>query len=390
MLQSICILLISVMLCACAAMPNSGPSATSVRLAADNDNVQSGVVVQKLDENLVKALLDKKKMPLFSEVFDVNAKPEYRAKPGDFLQIIIWEAPPNIIFGGPGVDSQTGAIRATKAEYLPSQMVMEDGKITVPFAGHIYVKDLTTRQIENIITKKLEGQANRPQVLVSFAKNNASTVTVVGDLRNNTRMPITPRGERVLDAVAAGGGAAEAIKYTAVQLSRGEDTAILPLETIIKKPKENVILLANDVLTAMYQPKKYSIMGAVMQNAEIPFEVQGISLAQALVRAGGLNDLRANPNGIFIFRFEKTPIKQDKQVSTLAADGTVPTIYAINLEDAGTFFVTQNFMIEDGDVIYVANAQAVGLGKFLALLGNVVDPFADTATFIRTIDLLNE
>jgi hypothetical protein len=40
---------------------------------------------------------------------------------------------------------------------------------------------------------------------------------------------------------------------------------------------------------------------------EINFETQGISLAQALARSGGLIDSRSNPQGVFIFRFEPAP-----------------------------------------------------------------------------------
>ncbi len=385
-----CVLLLAFSLAACAVMPTSGPSAKVVRKIAYNDDKLRGVVVKKVDANLTRALQQKKRVPLFSEYFDTSKKPQYRVKTGDFLEIIIWEAPPNALFGGPGLDVKTGSITSAKAETLPEQMVMEDGKITVPFAGNVYVNGYTTRQIEKAIEKKLTGQANRPQVLVRFAQNNTSNVIVVGDLRKNVRMPITPKGERVLDAIAAGGGAVHDLKYTAVQLSRGAKTAILPLETIIRQPAENIPLLAGDVVAALYQPKKFSVMGAVEKNQEISFEVQGISLAQALVRAGGFNDNRTDPSGVFVFRFEKNPSTSSANALTVAADGTVPTVYEIDFSTPTSFFVTQNFMIEHGDVLYVANAQTAQLQKFLGLVGGVVAPVTDTLTLVRTMDLLNQ
>ncbi len=383
-------LILSLLLSACTAMPTSGPSAKKVRSFSYNDNRLHGVVVKKVDINLAKSLQAQKKLPLFSEVFGTTAKPSYKVKRGDYLEIIIWEAPPNILFGGPGVDTSTGAISSAKAETLPVQMVMEDGKITVPFAGHVHVNGYSTRQIEKIIEKRLTGQANRPQVMVRFAKNNASDVIVIGDLRNNNRMPITPKGERVLDAIASSGGTAHELKYTAVQLSRAGQKATLPLETVIAKPQENIPLLPGDVVTALYQPKKFSIMGAVTKNQEIPFEVQGITLAQALVRAGGFNDMRSDPGGVFVFRFEKILDTDSAHGQSIAADGTVPTVYEIDFQNPGTFFVTQNFIIEDGDVVYVANAQSAELQKFLNLVGSVVAPAANTFTVTHTIDLLGQ
>ena len=45
-------------------------------------------------------------------------------------------------------------------------------------------------------------------------------------------------------------------------------------------------------------------LGSTGRNEEINFEAQGITLAQALARAGGLNDARSDARGVFIFRFE--------------------------------------------------------------------------------------
>jgi hypothetical protein len=45
-------------------------------------------------------------------------------------------------------------------------------------------------------------------------------------------------------------------------------------------------------------------VGATGRNEELGFEAQGISLTQALARVGGLQDQRADPQGVFVFRFE--------------------------------------------------------------------------------------
>jgi hypothetical protein len=48
-------------------------------------------------------------------------------------------------------------------------------------------------------------------------------------------------------------------------------------------------------------------------------------------------------------------------------DGKVPVVYTINLKDPASFFVAQNFPMRNKDVLYVANAQANELQKFLNL-----------------------
>jgi polysaccharide export outer membrane protein len=53
-------------------------------------------------------------------------------------------------------------------------------------------------------------------------------------------------------------------------------------------------------------------------------------------------------------------------------DGEVPVVYRADLNNPATFLVAQNFPVRDGDVIYVANAPAVELQKFLNILASTV------------------
>ena len=89
---------------------------------------------------------------------------------------------------------------------------------------------------------------------------------------------------------------------------------------------------------------------------------------------GGLIDPRADASGIFIFRFEDAQTEKQK-VSPLTRDGKTPVVYAINLKDPASFFIAQNFPMRNKDVLYVANAPAAELQKFLNLVGSVVYPF---------------
>src|SRR5262249_6897332 len=110
---------------------------------------------------------------------------------------------------------------------------------------------------------------------------------------------------------------------------------------------------------------------------EIPFEAQGITLAQALARAGGLLDSRADAQGVFIFRFEaREALAWPREPVETTPEGRVPVIYRIDLNNPATFLVSQSFRISNHDVIYVSNAPLAELQKFLNLLGAVVGPAA--------------
>src|SRR5262249_49813363 len=153
---------------------------------------------------------------------------------------------------------------------LPAQMVTSDGTISIPFVGRVEVAGRTTEEIETNVRRQLKGKANQPQVLVTVAKNNASNVTVVGEVTNSSMMPLTPKGERLLDALAFAGGVKQTVSHMAVQLSRGNTTAMMPLDAVIRDPKQNVSLKPGDVVTALYQPQTFSVLGAAGKNDEIP------------------------------------------------------------------------------------------------------------------------
>lgn len=72
-----------------------------------------------------------------------------------------------------------------------------------------------------------------------------------------------------------------------IQVTRGDIVALEPLDTVIRDPRQNVPLKAGDVVTALFQPYSFTAFGATGKNEEINFEAQGITLAQALARAGG-------------------------------------------------------------------------------------------------------
>lgn len=376
------LLLLGLALSGCAAMPNSGPSRMQTQRAEHSKSLE-GVVVMKVDDKLARDLNASKQVATFSEVFGSAKRQSYLIGPGDTLVVSVWETPPAVLFGGVALSSKAEAL-ATQGETLPPQMVMEDGKITIPFAGTINVSGRTVREIEKDIVARLQGKANNPQVVVRVAGNPTSQVSVIGDVAKSANMPLTPKGERLLDALAAVGGVSQPLTHVSLQLSRSGTTATMPLDSIIQDPRQNIFLLPGDVLAALFQPWTFSVLGATGKNAEIPFEARGISLAQALARSGGLGDNRADPGGVFVFRFEDAKAVAEKP-SPLAVNGRVPVVYQIDFNDPGAFFVTQNFPVQDKDVIYVANMPSAELEKFLRMVGLVLTPALNFGRYEQTV-----
>ncbi|WP_210545469.1 polysaccharide biosynthesis/export family protein [Rhodoferax sp. PAMC 29310] len=357
-------------------LPSAGPNAKEISASTQSATV-AGIQVVDMSNAVARKVLASQKRSLFSETLSGSGVTG-KVGPGDVIEVSIWEAPPANLFGSAVVDPRSGASGA-RMTTLPEQMVNRAGSINVPFVGPVKAADRSPQEIEAAITQALKAKANQPQVLVRIIRNASSNVTVVGEVAASLRMPLTAKGERLLDALAAAGGVRQPVGKTTLQITRGNQVQSLPLDSIIQDPRQNIPLQAGDVITALSQPLSFTVLGATGKNEELNFEAQGITLAQALARAGGLQEQRADAQGLFIFRFED-PAALLSNVDALGKpllatpEGRIPVVYRVDLKDPAMFFVAQGFPIRNKDVLYVSNAPAAELQKFLNIMSSIVFP----------------
>ena len=368
-LRNISTVFIPLMMGGCATfpawLPSSGPSVAQV---VEQEKIDSPIPVVEVNDAVARRVLAAQRADSFAEVLSAKAPPGYVVGAGDVLEVSVWEAPPAVLFGVAVVDPRAG-LTATRQTTFPEQIVNTDGVINVPFAGTVPVAGKTPQQIEADLVMRLKGKANQPQVLVRVIRNATQNVTVVGEVTASTRMPLTAMGERLLDAVAAAGGVRQPVGKITLQLSRGGKVMAMPLDSVIQDPKQNVYLQPGDVVTALFQPLSFTALGATGKNEEVNFEAQGITLAQALGRMAGVRDTQADARGVFIFRFEEPGVvKAEGQPLPQTPEGKVPVVYRVDLKDPRAFLVAQNFPMKNKDVVYVANAPAAELQKFMNIL----------------------
>jgi polysaccharide export outer membrane protein len=358
--------LLASVLAGCTTLGAAGPSSGQVRKIDGQDYAGEQIALIELNAQTgarVAAL--QKARSLSRQLGDAGAGAT-AIGPGDVLDIALWEAPPAVLFGGggviPGVDS------GAQGRTVVQQEVDAAGVISVPFAGPIMVTGRTPAEVERMIIARLAGRANDPQASVRLTQNVSRSVTVLGDVAGSRQVPLGPRGERLLDVIAAAGGTRQPVHQTMVQVSRSGSSAAMALDAIIADPAQNIRMAPADVVTLLHQPYSFIALGAVARSAEIPFEGRGISLAQALARVGGLRDNQANIRGVFIFRLEDpAALSPDARGNVaLTGDGRVPVVYRLDLSDARGFFVAQDFMIRDADVVYVSTAPGAELREFLS------------------------
>lgn len=333
------------------------------------------IKVVEVRGDMATQLMSPAQWPAFAQVL-AEARPVGTAVGvGDALDVSIWEAPPATLFGGGAADTRIGtAISTARPTTLPEMLVGPDGSISVPFAGVVPADGRTLRDIEGDITRRLRGRANAPQVIVRLVRNATATVTVLGEVAQSARLPLTPRGERLLDALAQVGGVKSPINLTTIQVTREGRAYRAALSDIIERNENNIVLAKDDVVTALFQPYSFTVLGAAGRNDEIRFEALGITLSQALGRFGGLQDGRANPRGVFLFRWEE---------AKLPGEPRVPVIYSFDLKDPTVYFLAQQFKMSDKDLVYITNAPASELQRFIGIVSQTLLPIATVTTVIQ-------
>ena len=375
-LRSLALLTAAMALAGCSVLPSDGPSKSDIKS-------QRGPSKQPAFEliDIGNATLSAEQWRAqdgFAKRFAGNGQPPVLViGVGDGISVDIWEAGADALFSPRSASSTSGSSGARNAS-LPEQIVAADGSINLPFAGRVKVAGRTPMRVEQLLTKALAGKTARAQVIV-HVRNNASTVTVAGDVAAGARVPLSVRGERLLDVLAAAGGVRAPSYETRIQLTRGGQSVSLPLLKVLQDPRENIYLQAGDLIAATRQPQSFTAFGATGRNAQIEFAAEKISLIEAVAKTGGLQDNRADPRGVYLLRYEPREVVQALRGTPAAAakplgPALVRVVYRLDLTQAQSYFLAQRFTMRDRDIIYVSSAPTNELQKFLQLVGLVTQP----------------
>jgi polysaccharide export outer membrane protein len=356
----------------CSTLPTAGPTTGQVVDQSLKDNQKRFDIVD-VDDNVVSTLLARPEESFRTRFQKYGKPPDPKIGIGDTITVTIWEAAAGGLFGSAVT---TGITPGSRSVTIPEQVVARDGAISVPFADRIPVAGKSPLEVQHTIEQRLADKAIEPQVIVVITKSVTNAATVSGEVVNGARVPLSLNGNRLLDLIALAGGAKSPVYETFVRLTRDGVTVTIPMEVLVSDPAENIYAWPGDVLTLVRIPQTFSVFGATGQNTQVSFNAEKVTLAEALAKAGGLQDLRADPAGVFLFRFEPPDVVGALKAPALATGpgGSSPIVYRLDLSDANSYFFAQRFPVEDKDIIYVANAKLNELQKFFTLLNTITGP----------------
>ncbi|PYD46766.1 sugar transporter [Novacetimonas pomaceti] len=378
-----------VLLAGCDTLPNSGPVQSEIVADQKSPKKNSlGFRIIPITPELV-SWLDEEKPPLLSTLNTTNYVPSHndRIGPGDHLAISVYEVGNGLFSGavsgnsskdtanltsmsGIGGETPIGAVESR----LPVVQVNDEGNITIPYAGKVHVAGLTPSEIEQRIAGSLKNFSTKPAVVVRPLVDQTNVAIVYGDIAKTGRIPLSPNQERVLDVVALAGGAKHLSEDVLVQLTRGDRLVQAPLKLIEQTPEQDIPLQPGDRLELLYEPRSFTVFGATAKVDEINFTKPTLSLAEGLSRVGGPLDQQADPNAVYLFRFEDRNIASRIGLQMDPGQQNIPVVYQLDMMNAQNYFLAQQFPMKNKDLIYVANAKINNFNKFFNLLSTIISP----------------
>lgn len=354
-------------LAGCSSMPVAGPSVGEIESVRQAERAPDGIELFDLDKTTVDKVESFRNPPLAGRFSDKRPSPVQMIGIGDTLNVSIFEAAANGLFSGSA--GLGGA--ASKATPLPPQPVGPAGTITIPYAGQVQVAGKSTQQVEQAIVEKLRDKAIEPQAVVTLHAARSSLVTVDGEVGTAGRIPLSPRGDRLMDVVAGAGGTKGLASELFVRLTRNGTTGTVPVRTILEDPRENIWAHPGDQIFVYREPQSFTALGATGRSGNHNFEYDRMTLVQAIGAAAGLDDDKAEPAGVYIFRQERgsvvCAIKGERPCAS--PETARPVIYRLNLRVAEGIPLAQRVMVRNKDVVYVANAEGAELTKVMRLVG---------------------
>jgi polysaccharide export outer membrane protein len=358
--------------CACSILPTSGPASSDVRNEkADPEGLPYALV--RVTPQVEKVL--ERHAPRIAQVFPDRGGPgEIRFGIGDVVSVTVFEA----AAGGLFIPLEAG-VRPGNFITLPNQAVDNNGNITVPYAGAIRAKGHTVVEVQKTIVDALQNRALEPQAVVALVDQRASSISVLGDVGTPSRFPANANGERLLDVIARAGGPRNPGYDTWVMLERQGRQATAPFAALVNQPASNVWVRPQDTIYVFTQPLTFTAFGASGLQGHIPFAAWRLTLAEAIAKAGGLNDSLADPASVFLYRGEPREVAQLLGVDVSRFSGPIiPIIFNLNLRDPSGYFLASNFEMRNKDVVFTSNAVAVEATKFLTyvrlVIGTAEDP----------------
>lgn len=304
----------------------------------------------------------------FSEAFNTaDLVGSDTIQPGDVLGLTIWE----------NVDDGLLVGEAQNATQLETVQVDGAGFIFVPYAGRIKASGNSPEAIRRIITSKLELQTPDPQVEVRRVAGDGATVSLSGSVGGQGVYPIERPTRTLSTMLARAGGVTIEPEIAQITVIRGHEKGRVWFQDLYTNPQLDIALRGGDRILVEEDTRSFTALGATGAQARVAFNSQNLSALEAIAQVGGLVSSTSDPKGVFVLRNEAEEVTS-AVLGRADLVGSQRMIYLLDLTKPNGLFIARDFVIRDGDTLYVTEAPLAQWNKTVsAIFGSLIGPAAN-------------
>lgn len=365
-------LLTAVAVVASCGLPRSGPNKREI--FAGSVQREGDAFVVSVNDRVTRATAVTPALG-FSEKFRNAAQlGSDTIRPGDTLGLTVWE----------NVDDGLLAGEASNSTILEEVQVDGSGFIFVPYAGRIKAAGNTPEAVRRIITRKLEDQTPDPQVQVRRVAGDGSTVSLVGGVGGQGVYAIERPTRTLSTMLARAGGIIIEPEVAQVTVIRGKHREKVWFQDLFEQPHFDIALRGGDRILVEQDTRAFTTLGTTGTQARVPFETQTLSAVEAIAQVGGLLPAASDPTGVFVFRNEAPEIT-NQVLGRNDLQGAQRMIYVLDLTKPNGLFLARDFLIRDGDTVYVTEAPFSQFSKVLSAVTGTLGAVGTTASSVTTL-----
>lgn len=309
------------------------------------------VKVQRIGPDTLRNAIVTDVPPPASELIRQDSDYEYRIGIGDVLQVTVWDHPELTIPAG-----------SERSSSESGNVVNENGTIYYPYIGYVQVVGLTPIEVREKIANRLARYIESPQVDVAVADFRSQRIYVSGAVDEPGVYPLTNVPTRLVDAISQAGGLDTGADWRNVTLTRNGQDYRLSLKAVYEKGNKlhNVLLQQGDVINVpLGDDQKVFMLGEVGKTETLPMGRNGLTLAEAISNAGGLDERQSDATGVFVVRRAEDASPDSDYLIDM---------YQLNLKDATALVLADGFNLQNRDMVYVTAAPLARWNRVVSLL----------------------
>jgi polysaccharide export outer membrane protein len=287
----------------------------------------------------------------------INRQPQNANRiiaPGDMVSVVVWSTEENSLLTTPG----------QRSVELQEITVSSSGTIFLPYVSNVRIAGMSPDHAREVIQEKFVSILPSAQVQLELTEGRQSTVSVVSGVDNPGPYPLPDQDFTVLALLAAAGGVDGSLDNPQIRLIRDDVIYGTSINRLFAEPQLDTTLQGGDKVIVEEDDRFFLSLGAAGRQASFPFTRDSLTALDALAIVGGIDQTRANPQGILILR--------QYPASAVRTDGTGPrhtrTVFTLDLTTADGLFSAGQFQVNSGDLVYATESPVSSTRSLIAIL----------------------